>query len=508
MNELKPVPDRAVEPSEMIHSPFYPENLRNGEPIRVDLVKSGSEQSLGSFRVWKLSPLGIEVIAEKALGGLETSKIDIATKLDLRIHYGSGIISHSGLLVASTQETEKGWILGIRWASQKMLADPNENRRKNRRWYCGNEFLPTGIAANPLRFNDFIHFQVADFSSTGMKIQTSMRNKLLVPGMKLESIVTFPMLGQVTVHFEIKHAQVIDRSGKYFLALGCQFSTKNERLNELIAQHLIQFATVDNLTALRESGLNPRSLGTTVTFSSVRTEDEYRQVLRLRREAWMASGVAQQSTDEDFADKWDARARILTATYNGKVIASLRILFPDEDGALEHETHCKVPSDLPRGDELVEITRVVVDPNFRRSDLLLGLFHRAVIACLQSGRRYILGNSDKKLLPLYRGLGFQILDVRFQNAKLGVDGNLFIGDIHSAILGRSVGPVPWNLLFSDLVRYLRSVSTLIVDPMSRIRMAVYRLFWPIAVLAKKRMDGHKSPAKRPPAPTPDLKKAA
>ena len=95
-------------------------------------------------------------------------------------------------------------------------------RRRQVRWLCSDEFHPTGVASNPAKSNDFILFRVLDVSPSGLRLQTSLRNNFIVRGMRLDVIVSFPMVSQITVRLTVQNVSFISRNKKEFLAVGAQ----------------------------------------------------------------------------------------------------------------------------------------------------------------------------------------------------------------------------------------------------------------------------------------------
>lgn len=469
-----------------VHSPFHPEDIRPGEKFRIELKNSQGLQISESMPVWRLSPLGVEFIADQKVG----KSLSTGSKIDIRMIHPTGSTSHEGLVVAAISQMGEKTLVGVRWLPPEQAGPRSEERRTAKRWMCGSEYLPTGISANPLRFNDYIHFRIYDISKDGMQIEASMRNRALIPGMKLSAIVTFPLIGKITVDYEIIRAKVTRSFGKDTLSLGCKFIDPDLRLNELIGQYLLQFGPPLSLTELRQEGLKVKSINQAITYSCVKTEQEYFEVLELRKLAWASIGkVDLKEKTEYFADEYDARARILTASCKGKIVASLRVIFPEEGDQLEHEKYLKMPKDFPRNDQMVEITRVVVHPEFRGNDLLYSLFKQAVVVCLQAERRWILGNSDPKLLPLYRKIGFKILPLSFDLEVFNIHPYLFLGDIYATMAGHRVNPIVWNLMYSDLTKYLTRSDLIDFKLIPHIKLIFYRLFKPLSYLVAKLMVG-------------------
>jgi predicted GNAT family N-acyltransferase len=434
--------------------------------------------------VWRISPLGVELLL-----GDNPPAIDRGSRINLVLQMGRQQSQFQGLVVETRHSEGKNDLIGIRWYPEQGETPFIGNRRAKERYMCGVQFLPTGVAPNPVRFNDFIHFRVRDVSADGMQIVSSLRNKFLVPGMELDSMVSFPTIGQIRARLRIIHARIHSEDGRDYLSLGTRLTNPNPRITQILGQYVMQFGPPASVEALRDAGLHLTSAVRAVEFGFVRTEEEYRQVLELRRLAYTSAGkISKQTTAEETSDIYDTRARILVARYKGEIIASLRLIYHEPGDRTEHEQFTTLPDDFPRKDELVEITRVCTHPDYRRSDLLLGLFKHAVLAVLQSGRRWILGSATPKLLHVYTRLGCRATAVKYRHEDLGSEEhNIFLGDTVAGLSGAAVGPIVWNLLFDDMWDHLDTRNLLPRDPVVALRLAMYRGAKPFASLALRRM---------------------
>src|SRR5688500_15013870 len=134
--------------SELLHAPFYPVDVRDGDRIfaRVTAVTDTSSET--TYQVWRISPLGIELLLKKG-----DQRIPIGTRVRLRVQLGDDSNEFVGSIVTSQHSEGDRELLGIRWHQAELKEASETDRRARPRWLCGSEFLPTGIAPNPMRFN-------------------------------------------------------------------------------------------------------------------------------------------------------------------------------------------------------------------------------------------------------------------------------------------------------------------------------------------------------------------
>jgi hypothetical protein len=173
--------------------------------------------------------------------------------------------------------------------------------------------------------------------------------------------------------------------------------------------------------------------------------------------------------------------------YRGKVIASTRLIYNEVDHTMEHEQFVKFPLDFPRKDEICEITRVCTHPDFRGSDILMGLFRFVAVTVIQSGRKYILGCATDELLTLYKKIGFNITDLTYNHKQLNdIRHTIFIGDVARGLSGIGVNPLVWNVVWADVAQYISDMSLVEYDSMANIRMGLMRLLRPLSLFLHAR----------------------
>jgi predicted GNAT family N-acyltransferase len=464
-----------------VHHPVFPAEIRDGDPISASIrLTEHTSASKVKLPVYRLTPLG----ADLDITELASHSIKVGSEIDLSLEIAKQKCDFFGIAVAEVHSENGRTIAGIRWCQDAGTRTESDERRGASRWLCGEQFLPNGTAPNPARFNDFIYFTVIDISKNGMQLSTSLRNKFLVKGMILEANISFPMIGQLTVHLKITNARIRSNGGKEFLALGTSILDMDPETLQTIGQYLIQFGPKVSLSELRDAGFIPTSTESAVEFSFAKTAQEYREVLNLRKLAYADAGkISSEANSDEMADIFDSKSRILMARHMGEVVGSLRITFhsPDEDN--EYDQFVTFPENFPRRDELVVLSRICTHSKYRGSDLFYGLMRHCVLAVLQSKRRYILGGCTDSLLPLYQRVGFKSKGLRYEHATLnGVQEQIIMADVLGILSGRDTSVTIWNEIFSDLTNYITKLYDVPFDPAMNARLAMYRAASPFTRL--------------------------
>ncbi len=256
---------------------------------------------------------------------------------------------------------------------------------------------------------------------------------------------------------------------------------------QIIGQYLLQFGRGATVQALSAEGFRIRSSSRAIDFGTVRSRLEYEEVLRLRRMAYVhAKKVPADTRDADMGDALDARARILVARHHGRVVASLRLMFPESaSDRLQHEDFLELPSHLPPREQMAEVFKACTHPGYRGSDLFYELLMRAGLAILQAGRRYALMSATDALAPVYERFGFRRTGVAYQHPTMRMRHHLMILDVAHVVAGTGINPLFWNLVGGwRLWSFGRLCGVVAVDPWTQVRVRLLRLFRPAAELLR------------------------
>ena len=320
-----------------------------------------------------------------------------------------------------------------------------------------------------------------------MQLLTSLRNKFLVPGTTFEATCSFPTLEQVKIAFRVVQARVVEDGGKEALSLGVTWKAQGARADETIGQYLLQFGPGATPEQLRAEGLRVRSTSRAFDFGSVADEDDYREVLALRRLAYVhAEKVSPDAADEEMGDAFDTQSRIITARYRGKMVGSIRVMFPrSESDRLKHEDYCELPASLPPRTEIVEMSKACTHPDFRGSDLFYSIIKHGGLVAIQSRRRYILMSCTDQLYPIYKKLGFQDLGVPYVHATMGLRHHVMLGEVAAMVAGR-MNPIMWNVAIGpELWAYANLCGVVPHNPWRNARVRLLRMFKPFVFLARR-----------------------
>jgi predicted GNAT family N-acyltransferase len=459
-----------------IHEPIRPADVRDTDRV-VARIWHRSSDSFSSIRVWKLSPLGIELVFD------QNNPFSKGEKIDLEITLAGQRSLFEGLVVDLVQQNEEIKLLGIRLSSKKSNASPESEKRKSVRWICSEDYYPTCVSPTPGRYNEYTYFQIRDISRDGFQLICSLRNKYLIPGTQLNLTASFPMIGDLSLSVSIVRIGITSERGKDYLVVGTVFSTLSLSAKNILGQYLLQFTNAESLDDLRQDGFVPLSMAKGTDFYFLKTEEDYEQVLKLRLAAHTASGTVDESlAPADMADVFDTNSRILVGKHKGEVIVTARVHFNVLDEPMEHEKYISWPEDLPRRDQIFEISRACTHPSYRRNDLMAGLLRIISATCIQPQRPWVLISSTEELRDFYLRVGLKDTGLRYTHPVF--KGIQCVMLVHCAemILGKTSQPIYWNVVWKPVYEHLVETGILQPDPMDRARMRIYKLLYPVAQL--------------------------
>ena len=472
-------------PDPDLHGSYYPTDVYPGEAISAT-IRTSDNQGLNveSARIWRISPLGLELIVDS-----DSSRLVVGQLVDIDLRLGATVTSLSGLTIIKSTNELGNEIFGVRLIDRIPEPFDGTDRRGNPRWICGDQFVPVCVAANPARFSDFVYLRVKEISANGMRLLTSLRNKFLVKGMRLDCVASFPFISQLPLKMTIENVRLTTDGGKDFLSIGVSLVDLSRLERQIIGQYLIQFGEGVSVDDLRRHDMAPRSISSSLEFSFVRTLEDYQQVLELRLLAYRAAQkVPGHFVAADMADIYDTRSRIVIGKHKGRVIATAGLVFNEYHDRMEIEESIHWPEMLPRRDEMVEVIRNCTHPSFRGSDLLMAMFQFIAITVMQSKRQYVVIGCTPELVTLYSRIGMERQDIDYRHRKLGdIPHTVMLGNIPKTMSGATVNPLFWNAVWAPTTKYMIDSAILNLTQSDRARMNIYRLFGPISLLLQRRM---------------------
>ena len=461
-----------------LHDLIFPGDVRREDKIQALIRHRGDDSKYRQVRVWRISPLGIELFPN------DTISLTKGDPVDLKLSINGNTTHFEGLVVDFFRSTEAGSRAGIRLSNTSSEKVADINRRQGIRWICSSQYNPVCVAHNPAQFNDFLYFKIRDISRTGFRLVTSLRNKFIVPGTKLDLQVSFPMTSQVAIPVSVARVGITSESGRDYLEVGVTYGQVTRRTREVIGQYLVQFSDAESLKSIREEGYYPTSFTRGVDYQFIKSDEEYKDVLNLRHLANAAvNKIDDDTTPEDMGDIYDLRGRILVGKYRGRAVATARLVFTELDQPLEHEEYITWPSEFPPRNQVLELSRACTHPDFRGGDLWFSLIQHITITALHADREWALISTTPELIKMYEAIGFRDTGITYEHKLYpGHTQVVMLVNTPKAVSGVGVGPIRWNVIWHEVAKHALEDGSLYASASSNVRMIVYRACAPLAAL--------------------------
>lgn len=450
-----------------IHGAVVPVEIAERDPIKAK-IQIGKQWF--DVAVRRYSPFGIEFINLKEVSLKKGNEVGVVVRL------GDDETTFSGLVVDEMYKHKEALLVGVRTFRPQVTEGLQGDRRAHQRWTCSDDYIPRGRAANPLVYNDFILFWIENISAGGIRIGTSMRNKLLGVGQRLDCTISLPLVGSVQATLMVKTIDTKVTKGKQNLVIGTQFIHPDDLFKMSLAEYLLNFADGVSIGSLKSDGFPIKSASKWLDFTYVKTQEDFHSVLGLRHAAYLASKkISENTSPTDMQDEFDARAQILIAKYKGQIVGSLRAMFHDSPEQSDLGRYVAFPSTFPRFSEIVEATRVCTRSDFRGSDVMYQMMAHLLLTAIKGGRRYILGGAAGSLVEFYRKIGFRPVGIRYKSKALGgTEHELLLMDTHEVALGKGIAIKPWNQLYGPVIDYMIDQELVVPSTLDMMRVNVRR----------------------------------
>jgi hypothetical protein len=230
------------------------------------------------------------------------------------------------------------------------------------------------------------------------------------------------------------------------------------KTTEWIASFLVQHAGF-NPKIVRNLGFGTSEFSSSIRVRAVRTHEEYEAVLDLR---WRAYAKVQkidpsQWKPQDMAADTDRMSTILIAMHEDRIVGSISVTFPENDADMldtEKPLPHGYPESIPPKRDLIELSRLCIDPTYQGSDLLIKLFAHVCRVGMISSRNHMITSSDAELWPLYKSMGFYQTGVDYSHPVFGTRHDLILYSRDRFVRAKGTGPLFWYMVYKGIYEYL------------------------------------------------------
>ncbi len=359
--------------------------------------------------------------------------------------------------VKNLREQDGALRLGLRRLD---LADPREAREDRRDSLRLR--LPPGTAfgariRHPYIYGYWSALDVVDINKhMGFSFESRDAAALVFSGMTIE--VHFELSGMRGQPMLAKVAWV-QATGSHRVRFGVACLDMAFELHNRICDTLF-LSRQWSPARLREAGFHMQSVKSRLRFRTVKTMEDYAEVLYLRRDAYVRAGKRPQGTrPEAMAGPLDGKSRIIMAWHGDLLVGTMTFTFPDSEATvLDSQAGfpgAVYPIALPPKTQMIEVSRLCIHEGYRSTDLLQGLFEHGLQHFLASDRKWLLSSAVDELMPLYKRIGFRRLRATYSHPSLNhLKHHLILAHRNAFLFGQGVNIWVWNGLFGEVIRFM------------------------------------------------------
>lgn len=456
-------------------------DLRKGDGI-VALISSSSTEKVEA-EIFDISPFGASVKINKAF---VTTHLGESLSFEIKFH-DEKVVSYFCEVIWK-REDDTYLKLGLIYKEQLSPMPSVLPLDKESFPVAVPVFFHfTGVVYKPYLFFERSLISITHFSAQLWQCEFFDSEMILFKGMKFDLwLLNFESdknrIGVEVVQF---HSGSDGR-----LVVQLRVLAISNRISMWIAHQLVLNCNFSPLQ-IRRLGFETKEFSNGFRFRFVKSKEEYELVLKLRYKAYLAAGKIDKSkTWVDMQASMDHLSRILVAYHGEKLVASIAISYPDrEDCVLDTEKGFPsgYPQPVPSKLEIVEISRLCTDSEYRRTDLLNRIFEYTYKSVLCGDRKYILTSTDSKLWTLYRKLGFKKTGMSYPHPYLsGIEHFIIIGKRTQPDKGEQISPLAWNYLWREMNDFMSDRQFLSYNILEYGRIIFYKIIGKILKIQQKK----------------------
>ncbi|MEC8811841.1 MULTISPECIES: N-acyl amino acid synthase FeeM domain-containing protein [unclassified Ketobacter] len=311
-----------------------------------------------------------------------------------------------------------------------------------------------GQFQHPFFYRQNFYFNVESLSARGFYLTGIDLACVLFSGMRI-TLRLGVFDGDKTIDGYVSEVSSDEHNGQRCFV---RFEALTKAVEKQLAQYCFHYLK-KTPRELRRSGLRSYFVKGFVQFKFVETQQEYEDVLDLRRRNYAAvRKVAADAPLKKLSYFFDRYSRILVVYHQGRAIGTATIIIgkrgeqPMEVEVLMQESDF---SQLPPYEQTFEVAALCLDKGYRDTDILHGMFEHIYTYAMMNGRNYIVISSDKYLMDMYKTVGFQDTGFSFVQPKYrDLKMSVMLMDDFTTKWGKGMNPVTWWGVWGSVSMYL------------------------------------------------------
>lgn len=278
-------------------------------------------------RIIDFSPFGLGVVLEGAATRIAVSQ---GEKVSIQLQRDGQDIKVEATLVTigKTNILKQSYTrLGFKISSRDDTPG-REPINRTRRFALNDVVELSCFCEDPSRQGQKAFFTIRDISIRGLFLETSARNKFLLPSLKLSMSITIPGSGTFTELVKVRH--VHPSKDRYLL--GCEFDGLNRQTVAALGDFCLLFGKDVSYQIMLDEGFPSKVVANGLTVNATASYQDFMQITKLRLEAEQARGRQLEVSDPwQMIDEHDDEAQHVCVKLGKKVVASARLVFNQGD---------------------------------------------------------------------------------------------------------------------------------------------------------------------------------
>lgn len=394
-------------------------------------------------RIIDFSPFGLGVVLEELptrISLVQGDRVSIQLQRD-----GQEIILEAALVTIGKTTILKQ--LYTRLGFKIINRDDRSGRKvvqRSRRFALNDIVELSGHCEDPSRPGQKAFFTIRDLSIRGLLLETSARNKFLLPGLKLAMTIAIPGSGSFSEVVSVRHVHPLQ--DRYLL--GCEFEGLGAQTMAGLGAFCLNFGKDVSYQIMVDEGFPSKLASIALTVHTTASYQDFMQITRLRLDYEHAHGRHLGESDPwQMIDEHDDDAQHICVKLGKKVVASARLVFNQGDRKRSGLADtASVPTEL-WSTGFATVSKVAIEPEFEGqrsyvfSRLWIELFRLALQSQMASMLIVHLDAWPKELLSL----GFKPLEASGTAVE-----TIFRLDLKALLEGRSVRFTAWSYMIAPL----------------------------------------------------------
>ncbi len=328
-------------------------------------------------------------------------------------------------------------------------------------------------------YNEKIAIKLKMLSQTKIVFELFQTTEAFIfPGMS--AMLNLTIVNNTKKPLEGMVADIRRNGEKFEVLLNIKKLTKD--LEKDLVAHLL-YNDTHTPHQLRKVGLKAKIISNHFRIRFINCEKdimEYNKVLELRKKAYVSVHKLDKDIDpRELIAPLDHISRILAAYHGSKIIATVALSFPKSEITIldvERALGKIYPQDLPRKMNLMEVSRLCIDDEYRRSDLLIRIFEHIYRVFLASDRDYVITSADDQLWPTYKRIGFRKTPHSYGHLIFnGIKHHIILIDKAVCISAKGLNPITWNVIYRDMNMFMSERINIQINFIQKFKVKCMRM---------------------------------